>query len=231
MLSSRPASSDTLDAANNSVGALGLKVSKTSIEGEAAAAAAGDKGEMFNSLQSLVDLANSDRESSSDASSRANNTNSSTPSDLVREANEKIRFSIHFDARKNQQQNSRDSANKILNVKEDLHKVKQDISELKNDLKSAEQPLMDILNYLDSPGTSKIAKEDYSLQIPSGSCIQGSQTQQPLQPPQHNCVQLQQSPEPPTRHNYLMETQNELQKLTQTMTAFQPVPPPRQVSA
>ena len=82
--------------------------------------------------------------------SRANNTNSSTPSDLVREANEKIRFSIHFDARKNQQQQNsisqtRDptSANKIcLNVKEDLHKVKQDISELKNDLKSAEQPLM-----------------------------------------------------------------------------------------
>ena len=28
-----------------------------------------------------------------------------------------------------------------------------------------------------------------------------------------------------------METQNEMEKLTQTMTAFQPIPPPRQVSA
>ena len=45
---------------------------------------------------------------------------------------------------------------------------------------------------------------------------------------------IQQSPEPPTpppppRHQDLIETQNELQKLTQTMTAFHPIPPPRQV--
>ena len=57
------------DTANNSVGALGPKVSNTFIEREADAAG-GDKGEMFNSLQSLVDLANSDRESSSEASLR-----------------------------------------------------------------------------------------------------------------------------------------------------------------
>ena len=53
-----------------------------------------------------------------------------TNSDLVQEANERIRFSINFDARK------------ISNVKDDLSKMKQDIHDLKNDLKSAEQPLM-----------------------------------------------------------------------------------------
>ena len=55
-----------------------------------------------------------------------NNSNS----DLVREANERIRFSINFDARK------------FSNVKEDISQMKQDINDLKNDLKSAEQPLM-----------------------------------------------------------------------------------------
>ena len=56
--------------------------------------------------------------------------NMRTNSDLVQEANERIRFSINFDARK------------ISNVKDDLSKMKQDIHDLKNDLKSAEQPLM-----------------------------------------------------------------------------------------
>lgn len=107
--------------------------------------------EMFSSsLQCLVDLANSVKQHGDDGAEedllgKADNgtqapaqTNISVLSDLVREANEKIRFSIHFDARKNQQM----QANKFLNVKEDLHKVKQDIQGLKNDLKSAEKPLM-----------------------------------------------------------------------------------------
>lgn len=83
----------------------------------------------------MVDLANSPPSVYSAA-----NCNSSVDrsSDLVREANEKIRFSIHFDARKNQQM----QANKFFNVREDLYKVKQDIQGLKNDIKSAEQPLM-----------------------------------------------------------------------------------------
>jgi hypothetical protein len=55
---------------------------------------------------------------------------------LVREANERIRFSINFDARKNQQNPQ------ISNVRRDLSKVKQDIYDLKNDLNSAKQPLM-----------------------------------------------------------------------------------------
>lgn len=94
---------------------------------------------MFSSsLQCLVDLANSvSGDGGADGEEVAKAANISL-SDLVREANEKIRFSIHFDARKNQQM----QANKFLNVKEDLHKVKQDIQGLKNDLKSAEKPLM-----------------------------------------------------------------------------------------
>ena len=108
---------------------------------------------MFNSLQSLVDLANSNPEQPTavvvstpqeqpEVEPRplvqpafSAKTNSS---DLVREATEKIRFSIHFDARKHQKSNS----SKFSNVREDLFKVKQDINELKNDLKTAEQPLM-----------------------------------------------------------------------------------------
>ena len=91
---------------------------------------------MFNSLQSLVDLANSNpkpvpRPTIEAAEAKPKN------SDLVREASEKIRFSIHFDARKHQEQQ-----NKFSNVREDLFKVKQDINDLKNDLKTAEQPLM-----------------------------------------------------------------------------------------
>ena len=62
-------------------------------------------------------------------------------SDLVREANEKIRFSIHFDARKHQVEQQQQQS-KFSNVREDLFKVKQDINVLKNDLKTAEQPLM-----------------------------------------------------------------------------------------
>ena len=158
MLSSEPASIDTNIALVGPVN----EVSKTFIQAEDNQDENGvvaREEEMFNSLQSLVDLANSDRSESTTSSSESrvienanspnsamcssgSTTNAPPPSDLVREANEKIRFSIHFDARKNQQQNSISSANKILNVKEDLHKVKQDISELKNDLKSAEQPLM-----------------------------------------------------------------------------------------
>ena len=109
---------------------------------------------MFNSLQSLVDLANSNPKNSSTAvepqepprplvmqePAKMVKTNSS---DLVREANEKIRFSIHFDARKHHQEKSQqNSSSKFSNVREDLFKVKQDINELKNDLKTAEQPLM-----------------------------------------------------------------------------------------
>lgn len=113
---------------------------------------------MFNSLQSLVDLANSNPEHQPTAvvvstpqeqpeveprplmQPASAKTNSS---DLVREANEKIRFSIHFDARKHQESALlQNSSSKFSNVREDLFKVKQDINELKNDLKTAEQPLM-----------------------------------------------------------------------------------------
>ena len=60
----------------------------------------------------------------------------------MREANEKIRFSIHFDARKNQQMQDQGSVNKFLNVKQDLYNVKKDIQGLKQDLKTAEKPLL-----------------------------------------------------------------------------------------
>ena len=109
---------------------------------------------MFNSLQSLVDLANSNPKSSTAVEpqepprplvheEKAASMVKTNSSDLVREANEKIRFSIHFDARKHQEsQNHSSSSSKFSNVREDLFKVKQDINELKNDLKTAEQPLM-----------------------------------------------------------------------------------------
>ena len=109
---------------------------------------------MFNSLQSLVDLANSNPKSSTAVEpqepprplvheEKAASMVKTNSSDLVREANEKIRFSIHFDARKHHQEKSQqNSSSKFSNVREDLFKVKQDINELKNDLKTAEQPLM-----------------------------------------------------------------------------------------
>ena len=94
--------------------------------------------EMFeSSLQSLVDLANSEPMSEM-KTNKSEKVNPSNPSELVKEIDQKIRFSIHFDARKNQQENKP----KFLDVKEDLFKVKQDIHELKHDLKSAERPLM-----------------------------------------------------------------------------------------
>ena len=132
--------------ATSSLAPSSTKVSK--------AAEADETSFMFNSLQSLVDLANSNPKNSSTAVepqepprplvmqelAKMVKTNSS---DLVREANEKIRFSIHFDARKHHQEKSQqNSSSKFSNVREDLFKVKQDINELKNDLKTAEQPLM-----------------------------------------------------------------------------------------
>lgn len=132
--------------ATSSLAPSSTKVSK--------AAEADETSFMFNSLQSLVDLANSNPKNSSTAvepqepprplvmqePAKMVKTNSS---DLVREANEKIRFSIHFDARKHHQEKSQqNSSSKFSNVREDLFKVKQDINELKNDLKTAEQPLM-----------------------------------------------------------------------------------------
>ena len=80
----------------------------------------------------------------------------------------------------------------------------------------------DILKYLDSPEMCQIPKEDETPQRPSRPCIEdfSSNNQQSPEPP---------TPPPPPRHQDLIETQNELQKLTQTMTAFHPIPPPRQV--
>ena len=86
---------------------------------------------LFNSLQSLVDLT---RENSNQV--KVNKSLQQLQSDLVKEANERICFSVNFDARKNKQN--------FTNVKQDLFKVRQDINDLKNDLKlmKAEEPLM-----------------------------------------------------------------------------------------
>jgi len=80
----------------------------------------------------------------------------------------------------------------------------------------------DILKYLDSPEMCQIPKEDENPQRSSRPCIEGfsSNIQQSPEPP---------TPTPPPRHQDLIETQNELQNLTQAMTAFHPIPPPRQV--
>ena len=78
------------------------------------------------------------------------------------------------------------------------------------------------MKYLDSPEMCQIPKEDEDPQRPSRPCIEdfSSNIKQSPEPP---------TPPPPPRHQDLIETQNELQKLTQTMTAFHPIPPPRQV--
>ena len=56
------------------------------------------------------------------------------------------------------------------------------------------------MNYLDSPGTSKIGKETdshHTATTPSGPCIQDSQSQQPL----HRTLQPFQPSEPLQLHN------------------------------
>ena len=104
----------------------------------------------------------------------------------------------------------------------------------------------DILKYLDSPEMCQIPKEDEKTQRPSRPCIEdfSSNIQQSSEPPiqiplgiptflpmegVHSQNQEPPTPPPPPGHQDLIETQNELQKLTQTMTAFHPIPPPRQV--
>ena len=145
----------------------------------------------FNNLQSLVDLTVTSSTITKTAASATSATSTmaeegcceaaavanKSSSDLIREADERIRFSINFDARKNQQQNQQPQSqpptacqtnarscnsttsttaavadsNSNSGLKDDLSKVRQEISELKNDLSTTKQPLMVSTNHYKRP--------------------------------------------------------------------------------